>query len=233
MPRRSVPRPAGRSGARTKSLDPPYFHRTDRAVLVDRWQTQVLKRWTPAPRPVVVGPLDAIDRVQALFFFFSSVVGTRRPDCRIVRPRLPLSAAQARLVRETLAHHRKKLDESAFSNEMRLLIGKQDAGNPVYLRLACHELRLHGVFERLGEFLRQVRGNRRHGATALRCDVAIHRGSGRSALAAGHHGPRSDRACAVPTGAGVRQPRTARARVRLRWRCSGERRRGRGGGARY
>lgn len=59
-------------------------------------------------------------------------------------------------MRQSLLLYRKKLDESAFNNELRLLISKRDAGNPLYLRLACHELRLMGVFERLGEFLREV-----------------------------------------------------------------------------
>ena len=85
-------------------------------------------------------------------------------------PRARVDSVQARLVRQTLALHRKKLDESAFNNEMRALIGKQDAGNPLYLRLACQELRLHGVFDRLGDFLRQVRCP---GPTFRRCSCAV------------------------------------------------------------
>ena len=67
-----------------------------------------------------------------------------------------LRGSQTQLVRSVLAQHRKKLDESAFSNEMRVLVSKQDAGHPIYLRLACSELRALGVFERLGELLRDM-----------------------------------------------------------------------------
>jgi len=51
------------------------------------------------------------------------------------------------LVRHMLAQYAKCLDENAFNNQMVPLIAKRAAGSAVYLRLACEELRLFGVFE--------------------------------------------------------------------------------------
>ncbi|XP_055874450.1 telomerase protein component 1-like isoform X1 [Biomphalaria glabrata] len=63
---------------------------------------------------------------------------------------------KAELVRNTLAKHRKSLDESGFSNQMKLLMLKKDAHNPLYLKLACEELRVFGVFERISDKLKSL-----------------------------------------------------------------------------
>jgi len=53
------------------------------------------------------------------------------------------------LVRAVLAEYRKKLDESPGNNQMRLLLRKNDSHKPLYLVLACEELRLFGLYEEL------------------------------------------------------------------------------------
>ena len=63
---------------------------------------------------------------------------------------------KAQMVRQKLAKHRKVLDESAFNNQLKLLLTKKDAGNPLYLHLACEELRVFGVFEEITEYLKQI-----------------------------------------------------------------------------
>eukprot|EP00731_Ephydatia_muelleri_P016594 Em0009g1018a len=63
---------------------------------------------------------------------------------------------KAQMVRQKLARHRKTLDESAFNNQLKLLLTKKDAGNPLYLHLACEELRVFGVFEEVTEYLKQI-----------------------------------------------------------------------------
>ena len=63
---------------------------------------------------------------------------------------------KAQMVRQKLAKHRKMLDESAFNNQLKLLLTKKDAGNPLYLHLACEELRVFGVFEEVTEYLKQI-----------------------------------------------------------------------------
>ena len=54
---------------------------------------------------------------------------------------------KAEMVRRSLSKHRKTLDESPFGNQMKLLLSKKEATNPLYLYLACEELRMFGVFE--------------------------------------------------------------------------------------
>ncbi|XP_012935535.1 telomerase protein component 1 [Aplysia californica] len=61
---------------------------------------------------------------------------------------------KAELVRQTLAKHRKSLDESGFGNQMKLLMLKKEAHNPLYLKLACEELRVFGVFEKVSDKLK-------------------------------------------------------------------------------
>lgn len=63
---------------------------------------------------------------------------------------------KAEMVRRTLARHRKALDESPFNNQMKLLLTKRDASNPLYLHLACEELRVFGIFEEVTSFLKQI-----------------------------------------------------------------------------
>ncbi|XP_067949967.1 telomerase protein component 1-like [Watersipora subatra] len=63
---------------------------------------------------------------------------------------------KSELVKESLAKHRKALDESPFNNQMKLLTGKRSANNPLYLMLACEQLRFHGVFEEVTEKIKKL-----------------------------------------------------------------------------
>jgi telomerase protein component 1 len=63
---------------------------------------------------------------------------------------------KADMVRENLVRHRKSLDESPFNNQMKLLLSKKDAANPLFLHLACEELRMFGVFEEVSSFLKSL-----------------------------------------------------------------------------
>ncbi len=56
---------------------------------------------------------------------------------------------KAEVVRTNLAQHRKVLDESAFNNQMKVLLAKREANIPLFLSLACEELRVFGVFEKV------------------------------------------------------------------------------------
>ena len=60
------------------------------------------------------------------------------------------------MVRQKLARHRKSLDESPFNNQMKLLLSKKDATNPLFLHLACEELRVFGIFEEVSSFLKTL-----------------------------------------------------------------------------
>ena len=63
---------------------------------------------------------------------------------------------KAEMVRKTLVKHRKALDETPFNNQMKLLLSKKDANNPLYLHLACEELRVFGIFEQVTSFLKKM-----------------------------------------------------------------------------
>ena len=82
----------------------------------------------------------------------------RRHDCsplEIVVGALDISD-KAKIVRQKLAKHRKALDESPFNNQMKMILSKRDANIPLYLHLACEEVRMFGVFEEVSTFLRKM-----------------------------------------------------------------------------
>ncbi|CAH8517975.1 unnamed protein product [Heterobilharzia americana] len=59
-------------------------------------------------------------------------------------------------VRSLLGRYGKVLSESGFQNQLSILVRKRDADVPLYLRLACEELRLYGTYEQLDEKLKQL-----------------------------------------------------------------------------
>ncbi|KAE8633938.1 hypothetical protein XENTR_v10002156 [Xenopus tropicalis] len=63
---------------------------------------------------------------------------------------------RAELVRHWLAVYGKKLEESAFNNQMRLLLIKKGTKHPLYLTMACEELRATAVFERLSDDIEKL-----------------------------------------------------------------------------
>ncbi|KAL5020949.1 hypothetical protein ScPMuIL_000104 [Solemya velum] len=63
---------------------------------------------------------------------------------------------KADVVRNNLAEHRKILDESPFNNQLKLLVSKKEASNPLFLKLACEELRVFGVFEKISGKLKSM-----------------------------------------------------------------------------
>ncbi|XP_040591714.1 telomerase protein component 1 isoform X2 [Mesocricetus auratus] len=71
-------------------------------------------------------------------------------------PLVPSSRAQ--LVREELALYGKRLEESPFNNQMRLLLVKQGSGLPLYLHLVTDYLRLFTLYEQVSERLRTLPG---------------------------------------------------------------------------
>ncbi|XP_077996822.1 telomerase protein component 1-like [Glandiceps talaboti] len=63
---------------------------------------------------------------------------------------------KAEMVRKSLAVHRKTLDESPFNNQMKLLLSKREAGIPLFLSLACEELRVFGIFEKVSQRIKSM-----------------------------------------------------------------------------
>eukprot|EP01114_Cavostelium_apophysatum_P022723 TRINITY_DN831_c0_g1_i3.p1 TRINITY_DN831_c0_g1~~TRINITY_DN831_c0_g1_i3.p1 ORF type:complete len:1975 (+),score=566.67 TRINITY_DN831_c0_g1_i3:1485-7409(+) len=69
----------------------------------------------------------------------------------------PLSSKERKeIVKETLASFRKKLDDKPMNDQMRVLLKKTDADKPLYLMIACQELRVFGVFEQLTEKIKNM-----------------------------------------------------------------------------
>ena len=62
------------------------------------------------------------------------------------------------LVVATLAEFRKKLDESPGNNQMRFLLRKPDAIKPLFLVVACEELRVFGLYEKLTSKIKSLSG---------------------------------------------------------------------------
>ncbi|KAM4881527.1 telomerase protein component 1 [Thomomys bottae] len=65
-------------------------------------------------------------------------------------------SVRAQLVREELALYGKRLEESPFNNQMRLLLVKQGSALPLYLHLVTDHLRLFTLYEQVSERLRAL-----------------------------------------------------------------------------
>lgn len=61
---------------------------------------------------------------------------------------------QKEIIRQTLSQYSKKLDQ----NQTTLLLGKPDANKPLYLIVACEELRVFGVYEQVTEKIKKMAG---------------------------------------------------------------------------
>ncbi|XP_041095472.1 telomerase protein component 1 isoform X2 [Polyodon spathula] len=80
----------------------------------------------------------------------------RRKDA-VEFPLGPLSLLDKReMVEHSLAAYGKKLSDSAFNNQIRVLLMKKGSQHPLYLRLACEEIRAFGVFEKIKEGLQSL-----------------------------------------------------------------------------
>ncbi|XP_036374733.1 telomerase protein component 1 [Megalops cyprinoides] len=60
------------------------------------------------------------------------------------------------IVQRELAAYGKKLSDSAFNNQIQTLIMKKGAVSPLYLRLACKELRSFAIFEKMKDSLQSL-----------------------------------------------------------------------------
>lgn len=114
---------------------------------------------------------DAVHRAQSLDWLPTElpckfVVSTLEGKCLdVLRQRkgaleikmTPLSLAErTSLVSNTLLEYHKKLDERPMNNQMRVLLRKADAGKPLYLTVACEELRVFGVYEKVSDKIKDL-----------------------------------------------------------------------------
>ncbi|CAD5119855.1 DgyrCDS8439 [Dimorphilus gyrociliatus] len=60
------------------------------------------------------------------------------------------------VVRKNLEKYGKSLNEKGFNNQISQITNKKDSNNPLYLKIACEELKIFGVFEQLTTKLKSL-----------------------------------------------------------------------------
>eukprot|EP00005_Dracoamoeba_jomungandri_P014410 CAMPEP_0174272484 /NCGR_PEP_ID=MMETSP0439-20130205/51414_1 /TAXON_ID=0 /ORGANISM="Stereomyxa ramosa, Strain Chinc5" /LENGTH=2345 /DNA_ID=CAMNT_0015363075 /DNA_START=11 /DNA_END=7048 /DNA_ORIENTATION=+ len=80
----------------------------------------------------------------------------RKPELKTITVGLLEETHAKELVRNTLWDFRKKLDESPGNNQMRFLMSKKEATLPLFLVVACEELRVFGVYEKLTAMIKSL-----------------------------------------------------------------------------
>ncbi|CAI2729061.1 unnamed protein product [Schistosoma spindalis] len=79
-----------------------------------------------------------------------------RIDCQLLTVSGLTTHERGAAVRSLLGKYGKVLNESGFRNQLSVLIQKRDASIPLYLKLACDELRLYSKYEELDAKLKQL-----------------------------------------------------------------------------
>ncbi|CAH8571778.1 unnamed protein product [Schistosoma rodhaini] len=79
-----------------------------------------------------------------------------RIDCQLLTVSGLTTHERGAAVRSLLGKYGKVLNESGFRNQLSVLIQKRDASIPLYLKLACDELRLYSNYEQLDAKLKQL-----------------------------------------------------------------------------
>ncbi|GAB1606551.1 telomerase protein component 1-like, partial [Argonauta hians] len=60
---------------------------------------------------------------------------------------------RVQIIRNALSTYHKTLSESFFNNQLKVLAWKKEASNPFFLQIACEEMRIFGIFEKVKEKL--------------------------------------------------------------------------------
>ncbi|XP_078462810.1 telomerase protein component 1 [Lampetra planeri] len=146
--RRGRPDFVGEAGTRRRGKAGPVL-----TVLVDGLDSQLGRSadWLPIPIPPGV-------RLVVSATLGSSLDKALLRVCSVAQVCVgPLERQEkADLVRRTLASHHKKLDESHSNNQMSLLLAKRESRCPLFLAIACRELRGFGLFSKVSERIKQM-----------------------------------------------------------------------------
>ncbi|XP_041594364.1 telomerase protein component 1 isoform X2 [Vulpes lagopus] len=114
-------------------------------------QGQQVSDWIPKTLPPWVHLVLSVSAEGGL----AETLG-QSPGARVVALGPLQPCARAQLVRDELALYGKRLEESPFNNQMRLLLVKQGSSLPLYLRLVTNHLRLYALHEQVSERLRAL-----------------------------------------------------------------------------
>ncbi|CAL8093119.1 unnamed protein product [Calicophoron daubneyi] len=79
-----------------------------------------------------------------------------RPDCLALTVGGLTVAERSAAIRSLLGRYGKVLSETGFSSQMSVLVRKQSCEIPLYLRLACDDLRLYGTYKELDAQLKRL-----------------------------------------------------------------------------
>nr|XP_010947996.1 telomerase protein component 1 isoform X1 [Camelus bactrianus] len=118
--------------------------------LVDQ-HGQLISDWIPKTLPRWVHLVLSVSSDSGLGEALEQSQGARVVALGPLEP-----SARACLVREELALYGKRLEESPFNNQMRLLLVKRGSALPLYLRLVTDHLRLFTLYEQVSERLRTL-----------------------------------------------------------------------------
>ncbi|CAI5791130.1 telomerase protein component 1 isoform X1 [Podarcis lilfordi] len=112
---------------------------------------QLVSDWLPEELPQRVSLVLSVSEESVLLGSLK-----RRKDAFSI-PLGPLDPPdRVAMVRKDLALYGKKLEESAFNNQMRLVLLKRDSRQPLYLTLLTQDLRLFALYEKLSERIQKL-----------------------------------------------------------------------------
>uniref|UniRef100_A0A670J5M5 Telomerase associated protein 1 n=1 Tax=Podarcis muralis TaxID=64176 RepID=A0A670J5M5_PODMU len=114
---------------------------------------QLVSDWLPEELPQRVSLVLSVSEESVLLGSLK-----RRKDASFI-PLGPLDPPdRVAMVRKDLALYGKKLEESAFNNQMRLVLLKRGSRQPLYLTLLTQDLRLFALYEKVRQLLRRIVG---------------------------------------------------------------------------
>ncbi|XP_066483000.1 telomerase protein component 1 isoform X2 [Tiliqua scincoides] len=123
----------------------------DGADLIHAASGQLVSDWLPEKLPRRVNLVLSVSEESALLGSLK-----RRKDVIAVHLGPLEPADRAAVVRKDLALYGKKLEESAFNNQMRLVLLKRGSRQPLYLSLLTQDLRLFALYEKLSERIQKL-----------------------------------------------------------------------------
>ncbi|XP_015273529.1 PREDICTED: telomerase protein component 1-like [Gekko japonicus] len=132
-------------------------HRQTLAVLIDGADLihaaggQPVSDWLPEQLPQRVSLILSVSEESSLLRSLK-----RRKEVTVVSLGPLDSPDRAVMVRKDLALYGKKLEESAFNNQMRLILLKRGSRQPLYLMLLTQDLRLFALYEKLSERIQKL-----------------------------------------------------------------------------
>nr|XP_060636116.1 telomerase protein component 1 [Anolis sagrei ordinatus] len=123
----------------------------DGADLIHATSGQLVSDWLPEQLPQRVSLVLSVSEDSALLGSLK-----RRKDAFSISLGPLDPPDRAAVVRKDLALYGKKLEESAFNNQMRLVLLKRGSRQPLYLTLLTQDLRLFALYEKLSERIQKL-----------------------------------------------------------------------------